>query len=97
MILKPILDGLASWADPEKGQGSGPPPPPLKIHKKYIGFLSSTGPDPLNNYKATKPSFNVGPSSDASETPFKLRFAGGPMIKWRFAGVPMMAHSPLIN
>ena len=28
-----------------------------------IGFLSSTGPDPLNNHKATKATFNLGPSS----------------------------------
>ena len=41
------------------GQGSGPP---LKNHKN-IGFLINAGPDPLNNHKATKPAFNVGPSS----------------------------------
>ena len=34
----------------------------LKNHKK-IGFSSNTGPDPLKNRKATKPVFNVGPSS----------------------------------
>ena len=34
---------------------------PLKIKK--IGFLSNTGPDPLNNHKATKPAFNAGPPS----------------------------------
>ena len=32
-------------------RGSGPP---LKNHKN-IGFLSNTGPDPLKNHKATKP------------------------------------------
>ena len=41
------------------GRGSGPS---LKNHKN-IGFLSNTGPDPLENHKATKPAFNVGPSS----------------------------------
>ena len=41
------------------GQGSGHP---LKNHKN-IGFLSNTSPDPLKNCKATKPAFNVGPSS----------------------------------
>ena len=41
------------------GQGSGPH---LKNYK-IIGFLSNTGPDPLKNNKATKPAFNVGPSS----------------------------------
>ena len=35
---------------------------PLKNHK-HIGFHSNTGPDPLENHKATKPAFNVGPSS----------------------------------
>ena len=35
--------------------GSGPP---WKIN---IGFLSNTGPDPLENYKATKPAINVRP------------------------------------
>ena len=37
-----------------------PPPPPLEIKK---GFLSNTAPDPLKNHKATKPAFNIGPSS----------------------------------
>ena len=34
----------------------------MKI-KTNIGFLSYSGPDPLKNHKATKPVFNVGPSS----------------------------------
>ena len=29
---------------------------------KAIGFLSNTGPEFLENHKATKPAFNVGPS-----------------------------------
>ena len=37
------------------GRGSRPT---LKNHKN-IGFSSNTGPDPLKNYKATKPAFNV--------------------------------------
>ena len=49
------------WADPEGG-GTGGPDPPLKNHKN-IGFLCNTGLDPLKNHKATKPAFNVGPSS----------------------------------
>ena len=28
-----------------------------------VGFLSNTGPDPLKDHNATKPAFNVGPSS----------------------------------
>ena len=39
-------------------RGSGPRPE--KSQNK--GFLSNTGPDPLNNHKATKQVFNVGPS-----------------------------------
>ena len=39
-------------------KGSGPP---LKNHKN-MGFLSHSGLDPLANYKATKPAFNVGPA-----------------------------------
>ena len=42
-------------------RGSRPPPPPRKITK--IGFLSNTGTDPLKNRKATRPEFNVRPSS----------------------------------
>ena len=30
---------------------------------KNIGFLGNTGLDPLKNHKATKPAFNVEPSS----------------------------------
>ena len=41
------------------GVGAGVP---LENHKA-IGFLSRTGPDPLDNRKATKPAFNVGPLS----------------------------------
>ena len=47
-----------------QGPGSGPPPPPpqRKI-TKIKDFLSNTGPDPLENPKATKPEFNAWPSS----------------------------------
>ena len=38
----------------------GPAPTALENHKD-IGFLNSTGPDPLENHKATKPVFNVRP------------------------------------
>ena len=41
-------------------RGSGPPPPGKY---KNIGFLSNAGPDSLKITKATKPAFNVGPSS----------------------------------
>ena len=35
---------------------------PLVIHKA-IGFLNNSGADPLEDYKATKPAFKVGPSA----------------------------------
>ena len=43
-------------------QSRGRSPHPLNNHKN-IGFLSDTDPDPLKNHKATKPAFNVWPSS----------------------------------
>ena len=45
-------------------QSDYPPPKKKKKKKKNlknIGFLSNTDRDPLKNYKATKPAFNVGP------------------------------------
>ena len=45
-----------------RGEGGRGSVIPLKSHK-HIGFHSNTGPDPLENHKATKPAFNVGPSS----------------------------------
>ena len=45
-----------------------------------IGFFSNTGPDTFKNHKATKPAFNVGPSSARQRNAFKWRFAGGPMM-----------------
>ena len=56
-----IEQSLLACVDPEGGQGSEPPPPPEKLQN--IVFLSNTAPDPLKNHKATKPAFNVGPSS----------------------------------
>ena len=44
------------------GGGAGDPdPPPEKSH--FFLFRCNTGSDPLKNNKATKPAFNVGPSS----------------------------------
>ena len=44
------------------GGTGGQDPPTLKNHRN-IGYLCSTGQDNPNNQKATKPAFNVGPSS----------------------------------
>ena len=61
------------------GKWSGHPPP-LKNHKA-IGYLSNTSPDPLENQKATKPAFNVGPSSAGQCTvSFLLAGHDGPLI-----------------
>ena len=54
--------------------------PPSLENYKNIGFLSNTSPDPLKNHKASNPAFNVGHHQPASETPFKWRFAGGPLM-----------------
>ena len=62
------------------GQGSGPPPP-LKNHKN-IGFLSNTGPDPLKIHKLPSQHSMLGHHQPVpvSETPFKWRFAGRPVM-----------------
>ena len=68
------LASLSIWADSLKpclpahariqrgGGGQSDWTTHLKNHKN-IGFLSNTGPDPLENHKATKQAFNVGSSS----------------------------------
>ena len=68
---------------------SGPPE-----RSQKIGFLSHTDPDPMKNRKDTKPEFNVRHHRDASKTPFKWRFTGGPMMS-AFSGVWIL--SLLIN
>ena len=72
-----------------RGGGGECPDPPLKNHKN-IGCLSNTDPDLLD--KATKPAFNIGPPSTASETPLKLRLAGKTMMT-RFSWY-LDLHSP---
>ena len=67
---------MLAWADPEGGHGVRTPPPPLKNHKN-IGLLCNTGPVPLINKKATKPAFNVGPSSAHA---FRWLVDDGPFI-----------------
>ena len=43
----------------------------MKNHKN-IGFLRNTGPDPMENHKATKPAFNVGPQSTRQGNAIKM-------------------------
>ena len=67
---------LVSCADPEDGAGCLDPPPPE--NHKNIEFLSNTGLDPLKKLPSQHPM--LGHYRHASETPFKWRFAGGPMM-----------------
>ena len=61
------------------GRGAGGPDPlPLKNHKIYGSVPTCSG--SLKNHKATKPGSMLGHHWLASETPFKWRFAGGPMM-----------------
>ena len=49
----------------------------LSKKSQNIGLLSNTGLDPLKNHKATKPAFNVGPSSARQRTAITMAF------RWR--------------
>ena len=62
--------------------GSGHP----SEKSQNIGFLSNAGPDPMKNHKATKPAFNVGPSSARHRNAIKWRIGGGPKMT-PFSGV----------
>ena len=62
-----------SWADPDGGTRG---PDPLLENHKAIWFLISTGPVPMENHKATKSAFNVGPSSVSQRN----ALSGGPMM-----------------
>ena len=48
--------------------------------QKNMGFLSNSGPDPLKKHKQPSQHSTLGNHRPASETPFKWRFAGGPMM-----------------
>ena len=52
---------------------------PLENYKNII-FLSNTGPDPLKSTKLPIQHSMFGHHRPASETPFKGRFTGGPMM-----------------
>ena len=66
------LEDVLPRADPERG-GQGVRNPPEKSQKN-IGLYNNTGPDPLKKHKATKPSFNVGPSSACQGNSIKMTF-----------------------
>ena len=80
------------------GQGVRPLPlPPPPENHKNIGFLCKTGPDPLKNHKATKPAFNVEPSSDrqrnAISMAFRLRADDGPFKAIVVSSIPLSKKS----
>ena len=64
-------------ADPE-GWTGGPDLPPEKSQK--YRFFSNTGPDPFKITKLPSQHSRLGHHQHASETPFKRRFADGPMM-----------------
>ena len=60
--LQEVMATSTGFMCGSRGGGTGGPDPLLKIHKN-IGFHITTGPDPLKKHNATKPAFNVGPTS----------------------------------
>ena len=65
-----------------KGGGGGDRasgPHPLENYKN-MGFLSNTGPDSLKITKLPSQNSMSGHNRPASETSYKKRFAGGPMM-----------------
>ena len=62
------------------GGGGVLDPPPLRNNHKKLWFLSNTGPDPLEIHKATKPAFNVGPSSALQQMAFRWRANDDPHL-----------------
>ena len=75
-----MSDGRKPCADPERGAGGPEPPSPALKNHKNIGFLSSTGPDTLKITNLPSQHSMLGHHRPASETPFKLRFAGRPLM-----------------
>ena len=64
-----------------------PTSPPLKNYKN-IGFPSNSGPDPLKNYEATEPAFNVGPLSACQRNTILMAF------RWRADICPLIVVLP---
>ena len=80
-MFKSNLVANTTCADPEMNRGSGPL---LKNHKT-IGLLCNTGLDHLKNHKASKPAFNVGPSSARKRNAISMAF------RWRANDGPIKA------
>ena len=80
-VKQHALSSLARKACMGGSRGGTLGSPPEK--SQNIGFLCNTGPDPLKIHKATKPAFNVGPSSarqrNAMSMAFRWRACDGPI------------------
>ena len=64
-----------------RGGQEGPDPLSHLVTHKNIGFIFiSTGSDPLKITKLQSQHSMLGHHRHARETPFKWRFAGGPLI-----------------
>ena len=86
-------------ADSE-GAGTGVgtlPPHPTHENHKAIGLLSNTGPEPLENHKATitKPAFNVGPSSACERNTITLPITHAQIRKVFSEGIEWTIGPPL--
>ena len=75
-------------------QGVRTPPPSTKS-QRMKRILSNTGPDPLKNHKAIKPTFNVGQSSACQRNAIQLTFRwrtddGQIAFHWRADDCPLI-------
>ena len=70
------------------GQESGPPPPKKKNHKKYRVSWQYWSGSP-ENHNATKPAFNVGPSSAHQQNAISMAF------RWRVNDSRLIVYSQL--
>ena len=59
--------------EPEGGGDKGSGIHPLEKSQSYLGFLSNTGPDPLNNHTPTKQAFCAG-QRNTDDGPLKVIF-----------------------
>ena len=78
-----------------RGDGQGVRTPHPMKHQKNIGFLSNTGSDPMKLLiaKLSSQHLMLGPHWHCSETLFKWRFAGVPMIvRLQWYADPLSPH-----
>ena len=68
------------WFHRSWGGGQGVHPPEKS---QNIGFYTNTGLDPLKITKLRSQLSMLGPHTPASETPFKVHFAGRPMMAYK--------------